>query len=219
MIVRTEWQPKEIGPEVLIASMAVVDGFGSWKASVTGTHEGESGNAATLWARFGSTGTFGFIPIATWRSVDDMPIGSLTIFAPDKSLTDDPKSLSGSGSIEIKQRVWDSSSGGMGVLSGGSWDDGDTESFSVPQTGEPGSGSYTTKPETRILCFRYNASSNPCKTYVMADSGEHNVLCNLCQTSYWNCPSLSGSHTCGSTSPPTDNTENEFVSPDPSVPL
>ena len=108
MIIRTTWSPNDPGPEVLIGSYAIVTGFGSWKASVTGTHKGQSLSASSLWASFGSTGTFlGLFP--TWRIKHDLAIGSLVVFPIDKSLTTVSKALSGSGSIDVKQRIWDES--------------------------------------------------------------------------------------------------------------
>ncbi len=206
IIENTKWEPSEPSSNVVVASRAVIKGFGRWKASVSGNHQGDSKSDGNLWADFGSVGTIG--PLPTWRNVENFICLAGVYWTLDKSFTATPKSISGSGMLSFQQKVWEPSGGDWVVISGGSWDSGETENFPVPgpEANKTASGSYTTKHEQRILCVRHDASSNPCKTYVMADSGEHNVLCDLCQTSYWNCPSLSGSHTCGSPSPPSAST-------------
>ena len=101
MIVRSAWEPNSPGTVVAIASRAVVSGFGKWKASVTGTHKGNSLSASTSWATFGSTGTFG--PIPTWRNVQNLVCLAGVTWALDNTLTAQPKALSGSGSVDMKQ--------------------------------------------------------------------------------------------------------------------
>ena len=77
------------------------------------------------------------------------------------------------------------------------------------------SNSYTIRADTRILCARYNASGNPCQTYVMSDSYEHLIICPLgpnnqpCEYgAHWTCDPHTHAYNSGSGSNPVDNTPN-----------